>query len=395
MMIDNLRTALQSLVGNKLRTLLSMIGIVIGVASVVAITGFGESASKSIQDQIAKSGLETITVMMGRDAGSDAIRLFDEELVPKLVGIDGVIDAVPLNQRNVTFRAGKTSASDTIMTASPGFVDMFTLKAADGRFLEQADMDSRRPVVVLGTELAETLFPSGGAVGSYVRILGEAPQQLRVVGVLAAKTETMGMSFDSSAFVPRTTYLSRIAKPARVDRFIIRADVSKDVTKTSKQIEAFFAKLTGSESAVRVMSPSTIAETMENVTGTLAAFLTGIAAISLVVGGIGIMNIMLVSVTERTREIGIRKAVGAPPSAILAQFIMEAVVLTGSGGVMGVGLGIAVSKIVVTILKYPFVISPAACALAWLVSAATGIFFGFYPAARAARLDPVAALSYE
>ena len=394
-MIDHLKTALQSLVGNKLRTLLSMIGIVIGVASVVAITGFGESASKNIQTQIAKAGLETISVMMGRDAGADAIRLFDEELAGKLTGIEGVIAAVPLNQRNVSFRAGKASATDTIMTASPNFTEMFTLKAADGRFLDQADMDGRRPVVVLGTELAETLFPSGGAVGSYIRILGEFPQQLRVVGVLAAKTDTMGMSFDSAAFVPRTTYLARIAKPSRVDRFILQADVSMDVAQTAKRVEAYFAKLTGSASAVRVMSPSTIAETMESVTGTLAAFLTGIAAISLVVGGIGIMNIMLVSVTERTREIGIRKAVGAPPSAILTQFIMEAVVLTGVGGVMGVGLGIIVSKIAVTVLKYPFAISPTACALAWLVSAATGIFFGFYPAARAARLDPVAALSYE
>jgi putative ABC transport system permease protein len=394
-MLEQLKTALQSLAGNKLRTLLSMIGIVIGVASVVAITAFGASASKSIQDQIARAGLETITVTMGRDAGADAIRLFDSDLALRLAKIEGVLDAVAVNQRNVTFRAGKQGATDSIITAAPGFVPLFSLKAESGRFIDEADMKSREPVVVLGAELAATLFPQGGAVGGRIRILGEFPQQLRVVGVLAAKTDTMGMSFDSSAFVPRTTYLSRIARPAKVDRFVLRADVSKDVAATAKRVEDFFAKLTGKEGAARVMSPSTIAETMSSVTGTLSAFLTGIAAISLVVGGIGIMNIMLVSVTERTREIGIRKAVGAPPSAILSQFLMEAVVLTGSGGVLGVGLGIAVSKLAVTALKYPFVISPWACAAAWFVSAATGIFFGLYPAARAAKLDPVAALSYE
>ena len=394
-MVEQLRTALQSLAGNKLRTLLSMVGIVIGVASVVAITAFGESASKNIQDQIAKAGLETITVMMGRDAGADALRLFTEDLAPRLAGIEGVLDAVPVNQRGVTFRAGKVGASDLIVTAAPGFVPLFSIKAEDGRFIDDADMAGRRAVVVLGTELASTLFPSGGAVGSYVRVLGPFPQQLRVIGVLAARSEAMGMSFDSTAFVPRTTYLARIARPERVDRFVIRADLSKDVAATAKRVEAFFAKLTGKEGAARVMSPSTIAETMEGVTGTLAAFLTGIAAISLVVGGIGIMNIMLVSVTERTREIGIRKAVGAPPSAILSQFLMEAVVLTGTGGLLGVALGVGVSKAVVSILEYPFAVSAWACAAAWLVSAATGIFFGLYPAARAARLDPVAALSYE
>ncbi|MBL8965545.1 MAG: ABC transporter permease [Spirochaetaceae bacterium] len=395
MINENIRTAFQSFAGNKLRTLLSMVGIVIGVASVVAITAYGASASESIKRQIAKSGLETIMVMMGRDAGGESLRLFKEELAPELEEIEGVLQAMPVNQRSVTFRAGKQSATDTIVTALPGFVPLFDIEAAEGRFLSEADLTERSPVVVLGAELAATLFPSGGAVGSYLRVLGQNPQQLRIVGVLAKKSDAMGMNFDSTAFVPRTTYLTRIARPARPDRFIVRADGSKDPAATAKRIETFFFDLTGKSNAARVMSPSTVAETLSGVTDTLTTFLTGVAAISLVVGGIGIMNIMLVSVTERTREIGIRKAVGAPPRAILSQFLVEAVVLTGTGGLLGVAVGAGASYAAVKALSYPFVISPAACAVAWLVSAGTGIFFGLYPAARAARLDPVAALSYE
>ncbi len=395
MLLENVRSARQSFGGNKLRTLLSVTGIVIGVASVVAITALGQSAAANIKGRIAQAGLQTIFVSAGRNAGAEVQRLFKEELTGELAAIDGIVGAVAYDSRSFPMRAGANDASDSVATASPEFTDIYSLETSEGRFIAKADMDGRAPVGVLGSELAETLFPDGGAVGKTVRLLGEAPQIVRVVGVLAAKTSSMGVNFDSTLFVPRTTYLTRIVKSARVGSYILHADTKRDVIETSKRVESFFAARTGSSTAVRVMSPSTIAETMSGVTETLSAFLTGIAAVSLLVGGIGIMNIMLVSVTERTKEIGVRKALGATPNAIRAQFLVEAVALTATGGALGVGLGLAISGIATAVMKWTFSVSPGAIALSLFVAAGTGVFFGLYPASRAAKLDPVIALAYE
>ncbi|MBP7096450.1 MAG: ABC transporter permease, partial [Spirochaetia bacterium] len=274
MILEHMRSATRSLWGNKLRTFLSMIGIVIGVGSVVAITALGESARASITSQIAQAGLETVTVNVGRRPGAAVERLFTEELVDKFTEFEGIKAAAAVNRSNSQLKAGEESASEQITSATPAYLDIFSLEMREGRFVTEADMLERSAVVVLGSELADTLFPDGGAVGSSVRVLGSSPKQLRVVGVLETRSDTFGFSFDSGAFVPRTSYLVRIAKPDRPDSFVLWADPdARDVVETAAELQAWFDAETGSENAVRVQSPSTIAETMSGVTDTLSGFL--------------------------------------------------------------------------------------------------------------------------
>lgn len=395
MIRENIRSAFLSLSGNKMRTLLSVIGIVIGVASVIAITALGESAGQSIKKQIAKSGLETITVSLGRDAGAEMKRIFTEELIPSIQEVDGILSVIPFNQKNFQLRTTEANAQDSVATALPEYVKLFSLNLTEGRFIQAEDIEAKSMVVVLGSELATSLFPSGDAIGKYVSILGDKRNRLRVIGILETKNDISGMSFDSIAFIPRTSYLTRVVKTSRVDRFVIQADIKKDVAATAKSLETKLTKMAGSSTAFRVMSPSTIAETFSGVTSTLSAFLAGIAAISLIVGGIGIMNIMLVSVTERTKEIGIRKAIGASAQVILMQFLIEAATLTLLGGFFGIVFGSLISYVVCKSFSWDFIISWQAVLIALFVSAGTGLFFGLYPASRASKMEPVSALNYE
>ena len=395
MLLENMRSAWQSFGGNKLRTLLSITGIVIGVASVVAITSLGQSASANIKERIARAGLRTIFITTGRNPGAETERLFREGLENELKAINGIEQAIAFDQRSFRMRAGRIDVSDNVATAIPSYQNIFSLEMEEGRFFTDTDISSRASVGILGSELAASLFPEGQATGSTIRLLGEAPHIVRVIGVLQQKSSSMGVNFDSTLFVPRTTFTSRFSRSSRVGSFVLYTSEETDVIETSKRVETFFSSKTGSTSSVRVMSPSTIADTMSGVTDTLSAFLTGIAAVSLLVGGIGIMNIMLVSVTERTREIGVRKALGATPGSIRLQFLMEAIALTGTGGAIGAGLGLGISRIVTLVLKWNFSFSLAAILLALIVATVTGVFFGFYPASRAAKLDPVVALAYE
>jgi putative ABC transport system permease protein len=395
MILANLRAAFLSLRANRLRTALSALGIVIGVASVVTISTLGNSTTAGIQADIASAGLETITVLAGRDAGREVRRLFTEELAEDLESIEGVLAATPMNGTNLTYRLGTEYATETTFAVEPVFQEVFNLSLARGRFIGTDDIAARRLVVVLGADLAESLFGEAEPVGEHIRFIGDQSRQLRVIGVLEAKPDTLGFSFDTSAYVPRSTYLARVENAEYVNSYVLRANLDHDVLETADAVEAYLDDVIGEPEAVRVVSPSTIADTFSTVTSTLQAFLTGIAAISLIVGGIGIMNIMLVSVTERTREIGIRKALGATSRRILGQFLTEAIMVTGVGGLAGVGLGIGLSMLVTTIMGLEFTASVTSYVVALVFSAGVGLFFGLYPAARAARLDPAVALSYE
>ena len=276
------------------------------------------------------------------------------------------------------------------------FPGIYSYQSASGSFLSEEDGQKRRSVVVLGAEVAAVLFPDGGALDQYVRIYRKGvARSFKVIGVMKEKTGTMGLDFDGSAYVPFETYSARLERLENVQRYAMGTATGADVLEVAGRVEKFFTRLTGNTDSFRVMSPSTIAEMFTNVTRTLNLFLTGVAAISLVVGGIGIMNIMLVSVAERTREIGIRKALGAAPRAIRGQFLTEAVTLTLVGGLAGMALGTALSFLATALLKWSFAPQAASYALAVACSSAVGIFFGLYPAARAARLQPVEALSFE
>lgn len=292
-------------------------------------------------------------------------------------------------------RHAATQHRGTLLAVTEEAPGVFDLELAEGRFLSTLDRERRSSVVVLGAEAADVLFPTSAAVGQHVRVYLKPPRSFTVIGVVASRPDAVGLSFDSSVYVPFETYGNRIEPIARVGRYAIGVRNEADVLAVSRDVEDFFFERTGNRNAVRIVSPSTVAEMFDAVTSTLSAFLTGIAAISLIVGGVGIMNIMLVSVTERTKEIGIRKALGASPRVIRGQFLIEAVTLTLVGGLLGVVIGTLISYWGTWLLGWSFSPNPWAYPLALLFSSSVGIFFGLYPAIRASRLDPVQALAYE
>ncbi len=394
---ENLKLAAGNFAHSKLRTALSALGIIIGVMSVIAITTLGGSATDSITDSVMGAGLNSITVMAGRDASTDVTRTFTLEFADEIAAkVEGVEAAVPLVSANFTASYGKNQYENvTVMAASPNYAEVYKYSVAEGEFITVSNDDRRESVVVLGAEIATSLFPDGNALGNRVRIFRNQARSFKVIAVMESMADSMGNSFDSSMYIPLSTYNSRLEKIDSVRSYGITAYEDADVLEVSDNLTAYFTEIFGSEDEVRVMSPATMAEMFTGITETLNLFLSGVAGISLLVGGIGIMNIMLVSVSERTREIGIRKALGATPRVIRRQFLYEAAALTTMGGVLGIVFGLGISAIAINALGWSFSLNMAAVIVAVVFSALVGIFFGLYPAARASKLDPVAALSYE
>jgi putative ABC transport system permease protein len=393
---ENVKLAFSDLRANKLRTALSLLGIVIGVMSVIVITTLGESASAGIQGNIAEAGLETITVSPGRAA--DGLEgFFTPELSERIRdSVSGVEAVVPVHQGQVRISYRGETLAATAVAAGPEYAAVFDWDPAEGSFVRESDELRARQAVVLGAETAEDLFPDGGAIDSIVRLfIGGQSLAFRVIGVMADKSASLGVSFNDRVIVPYSTFTRKISRPERVGSYVIATAPGEDVIAISENLESYLLAETRDENAFRVLSPSSIAEAFESVTATLNAFLAGIAAISLLVGGIGIMNIMLVAVAERTREIGIRKALGATPAAIRGQFLTEAIALTIIGGLIGVAAGTGIAALGVRLIDVPLVPATWAYGLSLGFSAGVGLFFGLYPAWRASRLDPVQALSYE
>jgi putative ABC transport system permease protein len=397
MLVKNIELALKDFGSNKLRTFLSVLGIVIGVASVITITTLGRSATASVAAEVSKAGLNTIAVMPGRDSDREVRRSFTVELAQQLVEeVEGVDTALPINSGRYQLKRGKETTYGTAIAVEAGFQEVFSYEVEEGRFLSEQDNEKRSMVIVLGAQVAAELFPEGNALNQHVRLAREdAARSFKVIGVMKSKTGTMGLDFDASVYVPMNTYTKRINPIESVDRYFVSAADGVDVLEVSDRVSDFFLEVTRNEDSFRVMSPATMAKMATSITDTLSLFLTGVAAISLIVGGIGIMNIMLVSVTERTKEIGIRKALGASPRVIRGQFLTEAVALTMSGGLIGMVMGIGISFLATILLKWSFVPQFSAFLMAVGVSSTVGIFFGLYPAGRASRLDPVQALNFE
>jgi len=392
---ENIKLALKAMMGNKLRTLLSLLGIVIGVGSVITILTLGESATKSITQSIVESGLETISLFSTSNDNKSIQREFNEELPGKILeNVEGVSTVLATNSTRANLRNGQVSESYSVMGVPANYAEVLDYTAAEGTFFTGKDDGDTRQVVVLGTEAAEALFPDGDAIGSYVSIFRNQAKSYRVVGVMEEKAASFNLQFDSSVYIPYNTYIQRMEKVEIVGSYLIRTETGSDVLEVTDFLETYLDKLVG-EGNYRVFSPSTIAEMATSVTGTLSLVLAAIAAISLLVGGIGIMNIMLVSVAERTKEIGIRKALGAPPRVIRGQFITEAVTLTLIGGIIGVIFGTGVSLLVTNMLGWSLFPQYLSYLLAVGFSMLVGIFFGWYPAMKASKLDPIEALNYE
>ena len=393
MIFENIKLAFSAMRGSKLRTALSLLGIVIGVASVVAILTIGDSASKSITESIAVGGLDLVTVYPS--SGQRTTGTFTEDFSNTLQkNIEGLEIILPQNNSSAQVRNGQENMNATVTGVPSGYGPVMKLEYEEGSFFSDLDNINRRQVVVLGKAIADELFPDGNALGQYVSIFRNQAKSYLVIGVLAAKDATFNLSYDGSVFIPYNTYEQRFRNTTSVGSYVMKVAQGYDTIEVSDKVTEFLDDLVGTD-GYNLFSPATLAEMANEITGTFSAFLAAIAAISLLVGGIGIMNIMLVSVAERTKEIGIRKALGASPSVIRGQFISEAITLTLIGGVLGILIGSLLSLAVTNIMKWSLHLSYSSFILAMGFSMFVGVFFGWYPAMKASKLDPIEALNYE
>ena len=393
MIIENIKLAFAAMRGSKMRTLLSLLGIIIGVGSVVAILTIGDSASKSITDSISVGGLDMVTIYPAPEQRTTGT--FTEEFGDTLMlDVEGISMVLPQNTSSATVRNNQESISATVTGVLSGYGDALNLEYAEGEFFSSLDNINRRQVVVLGSAIAEELFPEGIALGGYVSVFRNQAKSYQVVGVLDSKDATFNLSYDNSIFIPYNTYEQKFRKNTSVGAYVLKIADGYDTIEVSDKVTETLDNFVGTD-GYNLFSPASLAEMATQITGTFSAFLAAIAAISLLVGGIGIMNIMLVSVAERTKEIGIRKALGASPNVIRGQFISEALTLTLLGGLLGILLGAALSYAVTNLMDWSLHLSYASVILAMGFSMFVGVFFGWYPAMKASKLDPIEALNYE
>ncbi len=388
MFLENLKLAFNSMFTNKMRTFLSLLGIVIGVGSVVTIMNLGESVKRSITDSMNIGGVDEITVI---PMGSNSV--FSEEFAytfqDNVYGIESVSAYV---STKATLRNCQETKSSQVYGVTSSYIDDSALLY--GETFSKANNLMREQVVILGYDLAEDLFPGGGAVGSYVSIYRSQAKQYRVIGVLEDTSGSVGSNTNSNAYIPFNTFDERLKKVTAVSQYTIKVKEGFSATDVSSEVKSYLSSVASSNDYY-VSSAQELVDMTESVTGYLTTFLAAIAAISLLVGGIGIMNIMLVTVVERTREIGIRKALGATPKTIRSQFMVEATVLSIFGGIIGIVFGVVVSYVISSAAGWNLYFSLWAILISIGFSSAVGIFFGWYPAAKAAALDPIEALAYE
>ena len=393
MVVQNIKLALGSMKGGKMRTVLSLLGIIIGVASVVTILTLGNSASGSITSSITSSGYDLI--YLSPMSGTKTRETFDEFFAEKLrKNVDGIGQVMPTVSSSANLRNGSITTRTSIVGVNSNYAAMVDYNESYGKWFGVEDNIFKRQVVVLGSDVAEKLFPGGNAVGNYITIYRDQGKKYLVVAVMEEKDASLGSSFNSTVYIPYNTYTQRFQRVSGVGTYVIKVAENHDPKVVNNDAQKYLDELVGSDNYMMISSAS-LAEMVSSVTGTLSIFLAAIGGISLLVGGIGIMNIMLVSVAERTKEIGIRKALGASPRVIRGQFLTEAITLTSFGGVVGIALGIGLSKMVANIAGWGFSVSVDACLLSVGFSMAIGIFFGMYPAAKAAKMDPIDSLNYE
>ena len=399
-----LKAAFRALRRNKMRTVLTMLGIIIGVGAVIAMVGIGNGAKAQVQARIAALGQNVIMVFAGSinrggvysgSGGAGTLTVEDALAIEKEVS--GVSVVSPEVRSSAQIMAGNNNWSTSVMGEGVGYLTLRVWDLEDGSMFTDADVRAAAKVCILGKTTADHLFPEEDPVGKTIRIKNVP---MKVLGLLKAKGASMfGSDQDDTVIVPYTTGMKRFAGVTMLRMINVQSATAEQMTEVQNGIAELLRQRhriqAGRDDDFMMRNQQEIAEAMSATTDVMTALLAAIASVSLLVGGIGIMNIMLVSVTERTREIGIRMAVGARGRDILLQFLIEAVALSSTGGVLGILSGVGGAKLITMIKNWPTLVSPQSILIAFAFSAAVGVFFGFYPARKASQLDPIDALRYE
>ena len=399
-----LKMAALSLIANKLRTMLTMLGIIIGVAAVIAMVSVGMGVRQNVVDSISRLGSNLLVVMPGssnrggiRGAAGSVITLTYEDAEAIKKRIKNVEYVSPTVSGSYQIVYGHENWNSSVQGVVPEYVSIQSLTLKSGLFFTEHDVDVRSRVAVIGTTVATNLFGEVNPVGKKIRI-GSSPYT--VIGLIASKgSSSMGQDQDDIVLIPLTTAQERLIGITYVRSINVQVSDADKMDQVQSQIETLLRQrhrlAADAEDDFNVRNLTSLMETMSETTTMLTLLLGSIAGISLIVGGIGIMNILIASVVERTREIGIRKAIGATYNSIMLQFLIESTMISVTGGVIGIGVGIGLSMAISKFGSFKTVISPESIIVAFGFSLAIGIIFGMLPARRAARLDPIDALRYE
>ncbi len=403
---DQLLDSLSTLKLNKMRTGLAILGIVIGIASVIALVSLGQGSQQAIQSRIQSLGSNLITInssssrtglVRGGSGSRNTLTLTDSQSLKNTSKLPSVKNVSAEYSGRLQVVTGTSNTNTTIIGATPVYATVHNTAIQTGNFISERDDTNMTKVAVLGPTTATDLFGEGvDPIGQKIRISG---QYFTVIGVTTSKGSSGPNNQDDRIYVPLSTALKQLFGSSFLTSIAIEATnedvINNAIDEVGYQLMANHKITDVSKIDFSIMSQSEILETATQVTGTFTTLLSGVAAISLLVGGIGIMNIMLVTVTERTREIGLRKALGAKKKTIITQFLIESVILTIAGGLLGVLLGVALAFLYAKLTSSVFVVSINSVLLAFFVSSAIGIVFGWYPAKKASSLQPIEALRYE
>ena len=384
-----IKMALESIFSNKMRSFLTTLGIIIGVAAVIALVSVVDSVTNMITDTLASMGTNNINVMITGKGTTKELEV--EDVVEFIEENPDFYDGVAPNlSSSVKVKYGNQNI-DTSLTGTTVTYKEVETDVQKGRFFNAFDVESKQKVAVIGTYVKNKIFGEEEAIGNRIKINGEV---FDVIGILEERQGSAQSGSDDTIIIPYTT-ATMLLKDTKVKTYVVKGSSSSNTKQAKEKLSKFLKTKLGTDEAFIAISQDEILSQVNTITGTMSMMLGGIAAISLIVGGIGIMNIMLVSVTERTREIGIRKAIGAKRRSILIQFLIESIILSLLGGIIGIGLGWTLTKIIGVVIDVETTVSTGVILFSMGFSTAIGIFFGLYPANKASKLNPIDALRYE